>query len=354
MTTPPSSAAPSGGPRTLPGPRPERILAYAWTFASSRALASALESSLFTRIARGSATAAELSHAAGASERGTSMLLDALVAMGLVAREGSGTAARHALAPDADAFLVEGREGYIGDFVLMHDRLVRPNWDRLAECVRSGEPVAAVDRPEEGDALWQELVGTLLTVNRAAAHAAAEELARLHAGPLRILDVAAGSGVWGIAAARARPDVRVVAFDLASTLEITRRTVEREGLAERIELAAGDLREADLGREAYEAAILGHILHSEGPEHSRRLLAKVARALVPGGTVVIAEFVPDPDRGGPLLPVLFALNMLVHTSEGTTFTLRELEGMLGEAGFDEVRTLPAPAPSPLVLATRRR
>jgi ubiquinone/menaquinone biosynthesis C-methylase UbiE len=353
MTTPPSSAAASGDSGMPSGARPERIQAHAWAFASSRTLASALELSLFTRIARGSVTAAELSRATGASARGMSMLLDALVAMDLVEREGSGPAARHALAPDADALLVEGKEGYVGDAVLVHDRLIRPNWDRLTECIRSGEPAAAADRPEEGDALWQELVGALFAVNRSAAETAAQELARLHAARLRILDVAAGSGVWGIAAARARSDVRVVAFDLPSTLEITRRTVEREGLGERIELAAGDLREADLGREAYEAAILGHILHSEGPEHSCRLLAKVARALVPGGTVVIAEFVPDADRGGPLLPVLFALNMLVLTSEGTTFTLRELEGMLGEAGFDEVRTLAAPAPSPLVLATRR-
>jgi hypothetical protein len=142
-------------------------------------------------------------------------------------------------------------------------------------------------------------------------------------------------------------------MDLPETLEHARRFVERTGLASRTDFLAGDLRTVDFGASRFEAATLGHILHSEGAEHSRRLLSKTAKALVPGGTLVIAEFLPDPDRNGPPLPLLFALNMLVHTSEGDTFTVPQLTAWLEEAGFTDVRTVPAPSPSPLVFATRR-
>ena len=335
------------------GPTPERIMQIGWGFAPMYALASAVELRLFTHVAEGKTTQAALEAATGASRRGLVMLLNAMVGLGLLTREGSGHGARYGLAPDAEAFLVEGRPGYHGGIVGLAVRRIVRDWSKLTDCVRTGKPVVAVDKPEEGVALWDELVDTLFPMGYPAAAHVGRELRRLHPnGTLRLLDVAAGSGVWGIASAQNDPNVQVVAFDLPETLKHTRQWADRCGVADRFEFRAGDIRQGDLGNAEFDAAILGHICHSEGAEHSRRLLAKVARALKQGGTIVIADMLPDEGRSGPVFPLLFALNMLVHTTEGDTFTFSEYDGWLREAGFRDARLLEGPSASPLVLATR--
>jgi hypothetical protein len=126
---------------------------------------------------------------------------------------------------------------------------------------------------------------------------------------------------------------------------------ERFGLADRYTFVGGDIHDADLGR-GHQVAVLGHILHSEGEARSRKLLKRVYDATAPGGTIAIAEFMTNDDRTGPPLPLLFAVNMLLHTEAGDTFSFAEMSGWLTEAGFRDPRLLEAPAPSPLVLATR--
>lgn len=115
---------------------------------------------------------------------------------------------------------------------------------------------------------------------------------------------------------------------------------------------SGDLHEVDFGS-GYRLATLGHILHSEGEARGRRLLRKVYDALAPGGTIAIAEFMPSDDRTGGPMPLLFGVNMLVHTTAGDVFTFRQISGWLSETGYVNVRPLEVPAPSPLVLADKR-
>src|SRR5262249_47428908 len=156
--------------------------------------------------------------ATGASQRGLGMLLNALVGLGFLTRQGDRWAARYALTPEADAYLVVGRPDYHGDTVIGVCAHFPEDWSKLADCVRTGTPVIRVDNPEEGSSVWEWLVDALFPVQHAAAAHLGRELRRLHPnGPLRLLDVAAGSGVWGIAAAQADPGVRVVAFDLPQT-----------------------------------------------------------------------------------------------------------------------------------------
>jgi ubiquinone/menaquinone biosynthesis C-methylase UbiE len=335
------------------GPTPERINQLSWGYAPSAALATAVELSLFTHVAQGKNTLAELEKATGASRRGLRMLVDTMVGLQFLTREGTGDRERFGLTPESEAFLVEGKPSFLGRFAQWSAQNLMRDWTSLTECVRTGKPVRPVDNPEEGAALWDELVDLLFPMAYPSAARLGEELKRLYPdGPLRLLDVAAGSGVWGIAPAKVNPNARVVAFDLPGTLPHTRRWAEQSGVADRFEFRAGDIRKDDLGSAEFDAVILGNICHSEGAEHTRRLFAKVARALKPGGTLAIADMLPNEDRSGPLFPLLFALNMLVHTTEGDTFTFAEYDQWLREAGFRDARLLEVPAPSPLVLATR--
>src|SRR5262249_18336754 len=169
--------------------------------------------------------------------------------------------------------------------------------------------------------------------------------------PLSVLDLAAGSGVWSIALAQQSPHVRVTAVDWPGVLPATRRTAERHGVAGRFRFVAGDLPDADFGTN-HQIATLGHILHSEGETRSRFLLKKTFVALAPGGTIAISEWLVNDERTGPPPGLIFAVNMLVNTDEGDTFSFNEIRRWLEEAGFCDARTLEVPAVSPLVLATK--
>ena len=149
---------------------------------------------------------------------------------------------------------------------------------------------------------------------------------------IRVLDLAAGSGVWGIAQAQCSDAVHVTVVDWPGVIPVTRKTVAKFGLSERFTFVEGDLDEADFGS-GHDVAILGHILHSEGRDRSRALLAKTFKALKSGGTIAIAEFLVNADRTGPLNALLFAVNMLVNTDTGDTYSFEEIAGWLTEAGF---------------------
>jgi hypothetical protein len=145
--------------------------------------------------------------------------------------------------------------------------------------------------------------------------------------------------------------VSVTAVDWPEVLPVTRKTVGRFGLSERFAFVEGDLLVADFGT-GYDVATLGHILHSEGEARSRKLLAKVFAALAPGGTIAIAEFLVNEDRRGPVGGLFFAVNMLVNTENGDTYSFAEISSWLEEAGFVDARLVEAPGPSPMILATK--
>jgi ubiquinone/menaquinone biosynthesis C-methylase UbiE len=339
-----SAPAPTSAPVT-----PERVFQYGWGFAVTQTLATAIDLDLFSLIAAGHRTADALAKAAKATPRGMRMVADAVAGLGLLTKDAKG----YGLAPDAQLFLVKSSPAYMGEFMRFHAAEIADSWRGLTETVRTGKPHIAVDKPAEGIPFWQRLVDALFPVGYAAAKLVGEELNRRHpTGPIRLLDVAAGSGVWGIGAAHGNSRVKPTEMDLAETLELTKKWVARMNVGDRVSYLAGDLRTAEFGVGKFEAAILGHICHSEGAENSKKLLAKVGRSLVKGGTIVIVDFVPDDGRSSPPNALLFALNMLMLTSEGDTFTFAEYRAWLTAAGFKDVVQLPAPAPSPLILATK--
>ena len=227
-----------------------------------------------------------------------------------------------------------------------------PKWLDIENIVRTGRPSATVNTAAEGSAFFEKFVSALFPFNYGAASAAADPLNVANAtAPVRVLDLAAGSGVWGIALAQKSPQVTVTAVDWPGVLEITKKTAAQLGLADRFHFIAGDLAEAHFGR-GYNIATLGHILHSEGPERSKALLRKTFDALAPGGTIVIAEFLVDPDRKANTMGLIFDVNMLVNTEKGGTYSFEEIRQWLSEAGFVKAGLVPAPGPSPLIFADK--
>jgi SAM-dependent methyltransferase len=328
---------------------PERIMQFMWGYAPPLILEAAVRHRVFDVLDKGPRTIEQLRAETGASVRGLRAVLNALVGLELLSRDGEG---RYALTPESATYLVRGKPDYRGGMVQHTSTQLLPKWMQLSEIVRTGKPAARVNREEEGEAFFQHFVEDLFPFNHAAAQALAAAVGVDEATkPVRVLDLAAGSGVWGIVLAQKSPHVRVTAVDWPGVLTVTRRVAERQGVAERFQFVAGDLHEADFSS-GHDIAVFGHILHSEGAARSRRLLQKTFAALAPGGTAVIAEFLAQDDRMGPPQALIFGVNMLVNTDEGDVFSVEEIRRWLEEAGFRNVRTIESPGPSPLILATK--
>jgi 2-polyprenyl-3-methyl-5-hydroxy-6-metoxy-1,4-benzoquinol methylase len=329
-------------------PSPERILQLAWGYAPPLILQTALNFRVFDLLDEGPLTVEELARRTGASVRGLAAILNALVGLEFLVRKKN----RYHLTAESSAYLVSSRPAYHGTYFRHMTRQLIPRGLKLDEAVRTGRPAQPVNQEEQGPIFFSEFVESLFPLSYKAARALGEHLGipRLTA-PATVLDIGAGSGVWGIALAHLSPHIRIHAVDWPVVLEVTKHVARQQGVADRMTVSPGDLLEADFAK-GHSVAVIGHILHSEGPERGRQLLQKTFAALAPGGTIAISEFMPNDERTGPANALIFAVNMLVHTEAGGTFTFEEMATWLRGAGFVRPRLLEAPAPSPLVLATK--
>jgi 3-hydroxy-5-methyl-1-naphthoate 3-O-methyltransferase len=325
---------------------PERILQFAWGYVPPLVLEAAVHHRVFDVLDSGPKSLAQVSQETGASERGLAAVMNILVGLNFLAKEHD----LYRLTPESSAFLVSTKPGFHGGLLRHGSRQLIPKWLQLNEIVQTGKPAGAVNEEKTGGEFFQQFVNDIFPLSYPGALALSRHLVN-HSEPVKVLDLAAGSGVWGIAMAQASNKVHVTAVDWPEVLPTTRQTTARFGVAERFSFISGDLAHTDFGS-GYDVATLGHILHSEGRQRSRELLKKTFRALAPGGTIAIAEFLVNPERTAPVHCLIFAANMLVNTETGDTYSFEEISGWLREAGFVDSRTLDAPGPSPLVLATR--
>jgi 3-hydroxy-5-methyl-1-naphthoate 3-O-methyltransferase len=327
---------------------PDRIMQLSWGYAPPLIIEAAVKNHFFDLLDRSPKTARQLAKATHVSLRGATAICNALVGLRLLARDRD----RYTLAPESAAFLVSHKPGYHGAFLRHVSTQLIPNWLSLDKSVRTGRSVSTVNSEKKGASFFAEFVESIFPLSYAAAKTLGEHLRIADAKkPVTVLDLAAGSGVWGIALAEQSPQVHIRAVDWPPVLAVTERVARRHGVGNRLTNIPGDLLKVQFGKN-HEVATLGHILHSEGRARSRKLLKKTFDALAPGGTIAIMEFLVNHDRTDPLIGLLFAVNMLINTEEGDTFSFEEISGWLREAGFAKPRLLKVPAVSPLVLATK--
>lgn len=338
---------------------PERLMKLAAGYGPSLVIGAAVSNKIFDTLDSGAKTVEQVSNETGASQRGLRILMNALVGLELLKKDRSakgrirrGEQGRYSLTPESAAFLVRKKPGTLsGSFPMIMRRIV-PLWLKLDEIVRTGRPAESRNQEHPGTEFFTDLVENIIPMSYGAAQALTDHLKIAKAKTeVRVLDVAAGSGIWGIAFAQKSSRVRVTAVDWAGMIPTTKRITGQFGVGNQFEFIEGDILKADFGK-GYDIATLGHILHSEGEERSRELLTKTSPALKSGGTIAIGEWLVEDDRTGPPEGLMFAVQMLVNTEKGDTFSFNEIKSWLDAAGFKKVRKFDAPGNSPLILATK--
>ena len=329
---------------------PERLMQFTFGFAPPLMIETAIRFGIFDILDKSPKTVDALCAETGTSPRGLRMMLNALVGLDVLSKDEAG---RYALTEESATFLVTGKPTYHGAFFLLTREPMLSSWGKLHDVIKCGRTTHHINQEQEGAAFFLRFVEDIFPIHYAGAQALAKALgAALAPVPISVLDLAAGSGVWSVAIAQQSPLIRVTAVDWPGVITVTKKVTARYGLADRYTFVAGDLHTAHFG-EGHMIATLGHILHSEGEERSRLLLKKTFEALTPGGTIAIAEILVDAERRTAVPALIFAVNMLVNSDEGDTFSFDEIRGWLLDAGFERVRTVEAPGLAPLlILATK--
>ena len=318
------------------------IVALASAFYGSAVLFAALEIGVFGAIAEvgGSIDLMGLANELNVPPRGLRLLLDACVAEGLLGKQEetyfNTEAGRLALVPGGPADLSKA---------VRYNQDVYPAWGRLAQLVRTGEPVEPPqlhlgDDPERTRRFALAMRGRAQAIGRGVVPMLDLE------GCTRLLDLAGGPGAFAEMIVKANPGLTCVTVDVPAVSAVARDCVAEAGLADRIECRAGDYHTDDYEPEAYDAVTIFGALHQESPEQICDILARAHRALKPGGRIFILDLMTDRTRTAPAFSALFAVNMALTTANGWVFSEDDLRRWLVETGFDPGEAHPVPPPMP--------
>jgi len=317
---------------------PGTLLALSGAYWKTCTLHAGVKLDIFTCIGPDTLTAKQVTQRRHLDLRGTTMLLDALAATDLLTKTRSG----YANTPAANRFLSKDSDQYIGYMILHHHHLA-DSWVRMDQAVTRGGPIR--DRSSVSSDQWREAFLMGMFNN---AMAMAPDVARSVelSGCTRLLDMGGGPGTYAIHFCRANPDLTAVVFDLPTTRPFAEKTIEQFGLSNRIRFAAGDYTTRDIPlTQAFDAAWLSHVLHGEGPDKAADIVAHAAKTLLPGGQLLIHDFILNDTRDRPEFAALFSLNMFLGTESGQSYTESEIREMMTAAGLTHIVRLDYTGPT---------
>ncbi len=322
-------------------PNPERIFDTFNAYQKTAALKTGLELDVFTAIGEGANTAAALARRCHASERGMRTLCDYLTIIGFLAKQDH----KYTLAPDAATFLDRRSPAYIGSiagFVTAPEMIDR--FKDLTAVVRKGGSLQE-DRgtTEANNPIWIEFARSMAAMQRPVAEGVAKTVNADAGEKWKVLDIAAGHGVYGVTIARHNPNAEIFAVDWPSVLEVAKENARAAKVDSRYHAIPGNAFEVDFGS-GYDLVLLTGFLHHFDPPTIEKLLRKVHAALAPNGRAFTVEFVPNEDRVTPATAAGFSLIMLASTRAGDSYPMSEYERMFRNAGFssNELRATPGP------------
>jgi 2-polyprenyl-3-methyl-5-hydroxy-6-metoxy-1,4-benzoquinol methylase len=296
----------------------------------TEAIKSAIELGVFTAIAEGKTATSEIAQACGASERGTRILCDYLVIMGFLTKQNG----NYGLTPDSAMFLDKHSPAYMGtviDFIL--SPMVTDNFKKLTAAVKKGGTAADEDTAlEPNHPMWVKFARAMAPMMAMPSQILAPLVDPEANQKLKILDIAAGHGLYGLAFAKRNPQAEVVAVDWPNVLEVAKENAQAAGVSDRYRTKPGSAFDVDYGA-GYDIVLLTNFLHHFDMPTCETLLRKVHAALKDGGRAVTLEFVPNPDRVSPPQAAAFSMMMLGMTPAGDAYTFAELENMFHKAGF---------------------
>lgn len=306
------------------------LLKLSGAFWTTGAIHAGVKLDLFTPLAQGPQTAAELANHVQADSRALAMLLNALCALDLLHKKDD----RFSTNAFSAQYLASDSPDYIGHIIMHHHYLVE-GWSKLDQAVLSGKPVRTRSTLSDHKVRESFLMGMFNLAMQLAPHVAREiDLA----GRKRLLDLAGGPGTYAIHFCKQNPELSAVIYDFPGTRPFAEQTVARFGLEDRVSFAAGDITEENIGS-GFDMVWVSHLLHSEGPESCQTIVNKAAKALDAGGILLIQDFLLDDSRAAPLFSTLFSLNMLIGTPEGQAYSESDIVTMMQEAGLHDIHRL---------------
>ena len=294
------------------------------------ALKAAIELDVFRAVGEGPGDVASIARHCSASERGIRILCDFLTIYGVLVKEGG----RYKHTPTSAAFLDPKSPSCLASIAqFLSNPALREPFDHLAEIVRKGRTVLSGDGSVEPEnPIWVQFAETMGPMMAPMAGPLGAVVLQGHLGPMRVLDIAAGHGLFGIEIAKQNPQAHVTGLDWAPVLRVALDNARKAGVHDRYQMLPGSAFEVDFG-EPYDAVLLTNFLHHFDRPTCVGLLKKVRSALRPGGRAATLEFVPNEDRVSPPMPAAFSMTMLTSTVAGDAYTLSELTAMYHEAGF---------------------
>jgi predicted O-methyltransferase YrrM len=310
----------------------EDILKLAQQFMESRILLTAAELNLFTLLEEAPSTAENLADRLHADLRGLTILLDALSAMGLLIKEPDNV---YRCSPDVAACLSDRSPSSVLPMI-HHANHLWESWSNLTSKVRGSEPAEIPASAHRNADEMRAFIGAMHAVG---APLAQKIVTAVKLGKARnLIDVGGASGTYTIAFLSAAPKMKATLFDKPAVISIARERLAYAGMADRVSFVAGDFYTDELPG-GHDLAILSAIIHQNSPAQNVELFCKVLRAMVSGGRMIVRDHVMEPNRTKPEAGAIFAVNMLVNTQGGGTYTFDEIKTWLAEAGFTKVRLL---------------